>query len=192
MFKRRAVFLDRDGVLNRLVVRDGRAVAPRALKEFALLPGVREAVGALRRAAWLVVVVTNQPDIARGQLDLEELWRMHDRLRQAVPVDAVYTCPHDDLDRCVCRKPRPGLLWRASRRWRINLASSFLVGDTWKDMAAGKAAGCTTVLIISPQDNSRRVVADLEASDLRAAAEMILGQFPRPQWRSDIPHFSGF
>src|SRR2546422_8746976 len=142
---RRAVFLDRDGVLNRLVGRNGQSVSPRRLAEFALLPGVRPAVAALRRASLLVIVVTNQPDVARGALPPAELERIHARLLKTVPIDAIYACPHDEPDSCACRKPNPGLLRRASLDWNIHLETSFLVGDTWKDIAAGKAGGCATV-----------------------------------------------
>lgn len=172
----RAVFLDRDGVLNRLVVCDGRAVSPRALAEFALLPGVRAAVEALRRAALRVIVVTNQPDIARGALSLAELERMHTQLLRAVPVDAIYTCPHDDLDGCACRKPKSGLFHGASRDWNIHLEASFLVGDSWKDIAAGRAVGCTTILVASPESHLAEVTPNFAVHNLPAAAELILGR----------------
>jgi D-glycero-D-manno-heptose 1,7-bisphosphate phosphatase len=171
---RRAVFLDRDGVLNRLVVHQGRAVAPRALAEFALLPGVATAVAALRRAALLAVVVTNQPEIARGQLDPAELARMHEHLRRSVPVDAIYVCPHDDVDGCPCRKPKPGLLEQASRDWNLSLGTSFLVGDTEKDLAGGRAAGCATILIAPAKGPPAGMQADFTAPDLPAAAALIL------------------
>jgi D-glycero-D-manno-heptose 1,7-bisphosphate phosphatase len=173
---RRAVFLDRDGVLNHLVMRNGRAVAPRMPSEFTLLPGVGRALETLRRAALLTVVVTNQPDVARGALTAVELQRMHARLCRAVPIDAIYVCPHDDSDGCACRKPKPGLFWWASRDWNISLPDSFMVGDTWKDIAAGQAAGCATILIATPECQSDRVSADLAACDLPAAAELILEQ----------------
>jgi D-glycero-D-manno-heptose 1,7-bisphosphate phosphatase len=176
---RRAVFLDRDGILNRLVAHNGRAVAPRALAEFALLPGVPAAVAALRRAGLLAVVVTNQPEVARGRLDPTELARMHNRLQQAVPVDAIYVCPHDDADGCACRKPKPGLLERAARAWHVTLAESFLVGDSWRDVAAGKAAGCTTILLAPDPGAACQVEPDFFARDLPAAAELILGQLLR-------------
>ncbi len=169
---RRAVFLDRDGVLNRLVARDGQSVSPRALAEFALLPGVRSAVEALRCASLLVIVVSNQPDLARGALTAAELERMHDRLLKAVPIDAIYVCPHDEPDGCACRKPKPGLLRRASLDWNISLETSFLVGDTWKDIAAGKAACCATIQVAATQP----AAPDFSTRDLPGAAKIILGQ----------------
>src|SRR2546426_390814 len=176
---RRAVFLDRDGVLNRLVARNGQSVSPRRLAEFALLPGVRPAVAALRRASLLVIVVTNQPDVARGALTPAELERMHDRLLKTVPIDAIYACPHDEPDGCACRKPKPGLLRRASLDWNISLETSFLVGDTWKDIAAGKAACCATIQVAATLGVPVGVAADFMVSDLAAAAELILAELER-------------
>lgn len=193
---RRAVFLDRDGVLNRLVAHKGRAVAPRALAEFALLPGVRQAVEALRRAALRTLVVTNQPEVARGQLARGELEHIHARLRRWVPLDAIYVCPHDDADNCACRKPKPGLLEQAARARRVTMAESFLVGDSWRDVAAGKAAGCTTILLAPDPGAACQVEPDFFARDLPAAAELILGQLlhrnppalarPSRQWAAKL------
>ncbi len=173
---RRAVFLDRDGVLNQLVMRNGQAMSPRGLAEFALLPGVRPAVAALQQAGLLAIVVTNQPEVTRGALERAELERMHARLLRRVPIDAIYTCPHDDRDACACRKPKPGLLEQASRAWNLTLAESFLIGDSWKDVAAGKAAGCTTILVAPPAALPCEVEPDFVARDLPAAAELILAK----------------
>ena len=170
---RRAVFLDRDGVLTRLVRRGGLRVSPRTLRKFAVLPAARPAVRALRRAGWLVIVVTNQPDVARGTLAPTTLERMHRRLRRAVPVDAIYACPHDDADGCDCRKPKAGLLHQASRKWSIGLRKSFLVGDCWKDIAAGRAAGCTTILV-GDAECPPDVRANFMLRDLAAAVGLIL------------------
>ena len=170
-----AVFLDRDGVLNRLVPSGPQSllVAPRAASDFVLLPGVRLAVNRLRRSNFLVVVVTNQPEIARGHLAPNELDQMHRILRAHVPVDAIYTCPHDDADGCDCRKPLPGLLHRAARDWPIALEDSFLVGDSWRDIEVGRAAGCRTILL-APANNLRNLPeADYLFPHLPAAAVAI-------------------
>jgi D-glycero-D-manno-heptose 1,7-bisphosphate phosphatase len=171
---RRAVFLDRDGVLNRVVTRaDGTVGSPRLAAGFSLLPGVAEAVARLRAAGFAVVVVTNQPDVARGRLAREELERMHAQLMQQMPLDGIFICPHDDGDACKCRKPLPGLLLEAARRLRLDLAGSFLIGDSAKDVAAGSAAGCRTILV---GEEARRsaVGADWTADDLPAAAALVL------------------
>ncbi|HEX2714975.1 MAG TPA: HAD-IIIA family hydrolase, partial [Candidatus Acidoferrales bacterium] len=131
---------------------------------------------ALRGAALRALVVTNQPEIARGQLARAELERMHARLRRMVPLDAIYLCPHDDGDACACRKPMPGLLERAARAWHVSMTESFLIGDSWRDVAAGKAAGCTTILLAPGPGAACRVEPDFFARDLPAAAELILGQ----------------
>lgn len=171
---RPAVFLDRDGVLNRVVTRaDGTTGSPRRACDFALLPGAAEAVRALRRAGLMTVVVTNQPDVARAQLDWRELERMHGLLRRWVRLDAILTCTHDDRDHCICRKPRPGMLTRARRALDIALDRSFLIGDSLKDIAAGRAAGCRTILV---GDEVRRsaAAADWTADDLPGAAALVL------------------
>lgn len=176
-----AAFLDRDGVLVRLVRRDGRWVAPRRIEEFALLPGAAAAVEALRCAGLPVVVVTNQPDLARGTLSPAVLDEMHRRLAAQLALDAIYTCPHDDGDGCACRKPRPGLLVRASLELGIALGQSFLVGDSWRDIEAGHAAGCRTIALpeAGPPAPAGGPRADFRAADLRAAAAMILRELRR-------------
>jgi D-glycero-D-manno-heptose 1,7-bisphosphate phosphatase len=171
---RPAVFLDRDGVLNRVVTRaDGTTGSPRFASDFALLPGAAEAVRALRRAGLATVVVTNQPDVARAQLDWRELAHMHALLRRSMRLDAILTCTHDDRAHCACRKPRPGMLTRASRALDLSLDRSFLIGDSLKDMAAGRAAGCRTILV---GDEVRRsaAAADWIAEDLPGAAALVL------------------
>ncbi|MGB6431913.1 MAG: HAD-IIIA family hydrolase, partial [Candidatus Acidiferrales bacterium] len=144
---RRALFLDRDGVLNALVRRDGRWLSPLRLADFAVLPGVARAVRKLRRAGLLALVVTNQPELTRGRLHAAELERMHQTLDREIELDGIYVCPHRDADHCECRKPLPGLLLDAARQWRVSLRGSFLVGDSAKDIAAGRAAGCRTILV---------------------------------------------
>ena len=171
---RQAVFLDRDGVLNRTVTRaDGTAGSPRHAADFALLPGVAEAVRSLRRAGLVAVVVTNQPDLARAQLDWRELQHMHQQLRRWVRVDAVLFCPHDDRDQCFCRKPRPGMLTRASRAFGLELRQSFMIGDSPKDIAAGRAAGCRTILV-GPGASRAVASTDWYAENLPSAAAMVL------------------
>jgi D-glycero-D-manno-heptose 1,7-bisphosphate phosphatase len=171
---RQAVFLDRDGVLNRTVTRaDGTFGSPRIAADFVLLPGAVEAVRALRRAGLATVVITNQPDVARAQLDWRELAHMHALLRRSMRLDAILTCTHDDRDHCACRKPRPGMLTRASRGLGIALDRSFLIGDSLKDMAAGRAAGCRTIFVGQEVQRSA-AAADWTADDLPGAAALVL------------------
>ncbi len=143
----RAVFLDRDGVLNANIERDGKQVAPTSLAEFRLLPGVVDAVTKLKAAGFTIVVVTNQPDVATGRTPLATVEAMHDLLREKMPLDAIKACFHTDKDNCACRKPLPGMLLEAARELDIDLGASFMVGDRWRDTQAGLAAGCRTIFV---------------------------------------------
>lgn len=170
-----AVFLDRDGVINTAIVREGRPYPPATAAESVVAPGVPEACRHLRSMGFLLVVVTNQPDIARGTLPPADLADIHTRLREQVPLDSIWVCPHDDSDRCACRKPAPGLLLRAAAFHGIDLTRSFMVGDRWRDIEAGRAAGCRTVLVlVDPIYQERQAVgADATVSGLPAAATWI-------------------
>lgn len=173
---RPAVFLDRDGVLNEAFVRNGVPTPPRSLEEFRVLPGVAEACAGLRRAGFALVVVTNQPDIARGTQTRAEVDRMHERLRSVVPLDEVCVCPHDDSDDCACRKPRPGMLLAAAERLDLDLARSVSVGDRWKDVEAGRRAGIRAVHIERHYDEPSPVGAQVAVADLPEAAAWIRQQ----------------
>jgi D-glycero-D-manno-heptose 1,7-bisphosphate phosphatase len=144
---RRAAFLDRDGVLNRVLVRDGHPYSPSGLHEFEIAPGVPEACQRLRHDGFLLVVITNQPEVARGRLTRRSVEEINDFLRSRIPLDDVRVCYHDDPDGCDCRKPKPGMLLAAARDLNISLHRSFVVGDRWRDIEAGRRAGCRTVLI---------------------------------------------
>src|SRR5712692_10173563 len=150
---RPAVFLDRDGVLVKPVIRGGLPYAPLRWEDFHLLPGAAEAVTQLRNAGFLTVVVTNQPEVRRGLLDAGLLEDFHRRLRERAPVDDILACCHDDRDVCQCRKPRPGLILEAARRHEIDLARSYLVGDTDRDLEAARAAGISFVLLDAPYNH---------------------------------------
>lgn len=143
----RAVFLDRDGVINANVERDGRPVAPTTLAEFRLLPGVADAVNRLKSSGFSIIVVTNQPDIATGRTSRETLDAMHAQLCGLMPIDDIRVCSHIDADNCHCRKPKPGLLLDAATEHGIDLARSYMVGDRWRDTEAGRAAGCLTIFV---------------------------------------------
>ena len=144
---RRAAFLDRDGVLNRAIVRNGKPYPPAAPAELEILADAPSALQALRAAGLLLIGVTNQPDVARGTQSREVVDAMNAALLAALPLDDMLVCYHDDRDDCDCRKPRPGLLLRAAARYGIDLRSSFMIGDRWKDVEAARAAGCAAVLI---------------------------------------------
>lgn len=144
---RRAVFLDRDGVINRAVVRGGKPYPPDALRDLVILPGVAQALLRLRSAGFLNVVVTNQPDVATGRQSRAAVDGMHDRLLRDLALDAIKVCFHADADACACRKPRPGMLLEAALELGISLSDSYIIGDRWRDVAAGQAAGCHCLFI---------------------------------------------
>lgn len=180
---RSAVFLDRDGVLNRAIVRDRKPYPPSGLAELELLPGVVEACSVLRRAGFLLIVVTNQPDVARGMQRREVVEAINDVLRVQIPVHDIRVCYHDDADGCTCRKPQPGLLLQAARDWGINLVSSFMVGDRWKDMEAGRGAGCRTIFIDYGYAEEQQSTPDCRMRSLREAVDWILNQRNEDLWR---------
>jgi D-glycero-D-manno-heptose 1,7-bisphosphate phosphatase len=142
-----AVFLDRDGVINRALVVGGRPYPPPSLEQMEILPGVPEAITAFRRAGFRVIVVTNQPDVAAGRQGRAVVEAMHRALCSRLPLDDVYVCYHGDADACACRKPKPGMLLDAARKWSLDLPASFMIGDRWRDIEAGRRAGCRTVWV---------------------------------------------
>lgn len=144
---RQAVFLDRHGVLNRAIVREGKPYPPSTVADLEILPGVPEACAALHEGGLLLIVVTNQPDVGRRTQQREVVEAMNQALSSRIPLDDIRVCYHDDADHCRCRKPEPGLLLEAARDWEIDLSASFMVGDRWKDIEAGRRAGCQTILV---------------------------------------------
>ena len=155
-------------------MRDGKPYPPATLDEFEFLPGVERAALALRKAGFLIVVVTNQPDVGTGIQRREVVEAMHDKLRVAGLCDDVRVCYHTDEDCCDCRKPKPGMLIEAAREWQIDLARSFMVGDRWRDVAAGKAAGCYTFFIDCKYRERRAHNPDAVVASLEEAGSLIL------------------
>jgi D-glycero-D-manno-heptose 1,7-bisphosphate phosphatase len=173
---RPAVFLDRDGVLNASVVRDGKPYPPATAAELAILPGVTAALEDLKRAGYVLLVVTNQPDVSRGTQSRAEVDAIHARLRAELPIDDIYSCFHDDDDDCGCRKPAPGMLHDGARDWDIDLAASFMVGDRWRDIDAGAAAGCRTIFVDRQYNERRPETFDARVTSMAEAAAWILSQ----------------
>lgn len=170
----RAVFLDRDGVLNRAVVREGRPYPPPSVEELEFLPRVAEAIDGLRRAGFRLIIVTNQPDVATGVQQREVVEQMHERISRVLAVDEIKVCYHVDRDDCSCRKPKPGMLLEAANRWSLDLNNSFMVGDRWRDIEAGRAAGCKTILIKYDYDERQAESPDAVVHSLYEASELIL------------------
>jgi D-glycero-D-manno-heptose 1,7-bisphosphate phosphatase len=177
----RAVFLDRDGVLNVAPVRDGKPYPPSSLEELVIADDAEAALRALRDLGFYLIVITNQPDVTRGKQERALVELMHDRLRRELPLDDILTCFHDDADQCQCRKPKPGLVLEAAQRYQISLAQSFFIGDRWRDVECGHQAGCTTILI-DRQYRERKAVPppDHKVRSLKEAADLILQGARRP------------
>lgn len=173
---RKAVFLDRDGVINRTVVKDGKPYPPQSLSELEILPGVAEAIRSLKAGGFLVVVVSNQPDVARGTLSREAVESTNRHLGSVLGIDRFQICYHDDGDGCHCRKPKPGLLTDAAALLGIDLSGSVLVGDRWRDISAGKAAGCRTIWIDRGYRERQPENFDFRAASLLDASRWILAR----------------
>jgi D-glycero-D-manno-heptose 1,7-bisphosphate phosphatase len=170
----RAVFLDRDGVLNEAVVRDGKPYPPDSAEEVRILPDAPAAIRKLKALGLPLIVVTNQPDVARGKQSSEMVARIHERIREALPLDDFLCCFHDDADGCACRKPLPGLILEGARRHGVDPARSFMVGDRWRDIDAGAAAGCRTVWIHRGyRERGPSAPPDGQVTSLLEAAEWI-------------------
>ena len=170
----RAVFLDRDGVINRAFVRDGKPYPPASAAEVEVLPGVGDALERLRAAGFLLIVVTNQPDVARGRQSREAVEAINAVLRERLPLDDIRVCYHDDADGCACRKPAPGLILEAADEHRIDVGTSYTVGDRWRDVEAGRRAGSRTVFIDCGYDEPPPVHFDASARSLAEAVDWIL------------------
>jgi len=174
----RAVFLDRDGVLNKIVWRDGKAASPRSVEELVIEPEAPAALAALRAAGFKLFVVTNQPDVRRGLMAKAVLDDIHRTLRDTLHVDDVAVCEHDNADDCACRKPRPGMLLDLARRHGLDLSASIMVGDQDRDIACGHAAGCATVLLARPYNSG--MGADHVVETLFQATSVIMDAAPIP------------
>ena len=172
----RGIFLDRDGVINDVIVRDGMPYPPPSLEALRVLPGVPETLAAFHRAGLRVIVVTNQPDVGSGKQDRQVVDQVHDWLTKQFPIDQILVCFHVDADACSCRKPQPGMLLAAADEWNLDLERCYLVGDRWRDIEAGQAVGCRTFWIdrgyreLAPNDPSHVV------SSLAEAGRIILSE----------------
>ena len=173
---RRAVFIDRDGVINEAVVRNGKPYPPESIEALHLCDGVEEAVCALRAAGFLTIVATNQPDVGAGIQTRATVDAIHRDLRRRLMLDDVRVCYHTDADGCACRKPKPGMLIDAAADWHIELRRSFMVGDRWRDIDAGRAAGCHTILVGGGYDERPAEGFDVQLESLLDASRWILAQ----------------
>ena len=145
-----AVFIERDGILNQVRIQNRQQFSPRCVEEFLIKDEAVEPLRALKAAGFLLIVTTTQPGLSRGYLARRELDRMHQLLGAAFPVDEILTCPHDEMDRCPCRKPKPGLITESGFKWHLDLDRCYVISDKWQDAEAARASGCLSLLVRSP------------------------------------------
>jgi len=174
--KRRAVFLDRDGVLNEAVLRDGKPYPPSSVAELVILPELRPALLLLRNEGFVLIGVSNQPDVRRGNTSKREVEAINRAVCAQLPVLEIRTCFHDDADHCSCRKPEPGMLLDAARAHELDLTESFMVGDRWRDVEAGSRAGCRTVFLDRGYREKHAMRPDAVVRSLPQAVTWILSQ----------------
>jgi D-glycero-D-manno-heptose 1,7-bisphosphate phosphatase len=172
----RAVFLDRDGVLIRAIVRNGKPYSVQAPEQIEILDGVSAACSQLAELGYLLIMITNQPEIARGTISQAFVEQTNRRIANSLRLTDFRVCSHDDFDQCECRKPLPGLITQAAKDYAVNLASSYVVGDRWRDIEAGRRAGCRTVFIDHGYNEPRPSSPDHSAASLMAAVNWIRSQ----------------
>lgn len=170
----KAVFLDRDGVINQVNLIDGKPFPPKNLSELKLLPNVNDALEILKNAGFFLIVITNQPDVSRGKVNVAEVENINKFLKKTLPIDDIFTCYHDDNDNCKCRKPQPGNLIHAGKIYGINLEQSFMIGDRWRDIEAGKNAGCKTFFIDCNYNEKQPDFYSFKVSSLFEASRLIV------------------
>ena len=178
---RPAVFLDRDGVIVIPEFREGRSFAPTRLEQFRIYPTAAENLHRLKAAGYMLIVVTNQPDIGKGVIPFAVVEEMHRRLLRELPLDLIKMCAHTQSAGCECRKPKPGMLLAAAAELDLDLPRSFIVGDRKSDVEAGRAAGCRTVFIDLDYTEARPSNADVTVRSIAEAADVILQQ----QWEKE-------
>ena len=169
-----AVFLDRDGVLCRTFVHNRKSYAPRKLRDFFLMPYTQNSIAQLKQAGFKVIVVTNQPDIGNGFVDLSVVESMHQKLLSKTLIDDVFLCAHRQDEYCKCRKPRPDMLLAAAEKHNIDLSKSYIVGDRASDIEAGHRAGCKTVFIDRHYSEARPEKPETIVHSLQKAVKYIL------------------
>jgi D-glycero-D-manno-heptose 1,7-bisphosphate phosphatase len=170
--KIKAVFLDRDGVLNKAIVIDSKPYPPKSLAELKINEGVEEGIKQLKELDYLIIVITNQPDVARGKTSMKIISDINNYLKQHIIIDDFFCCIHDSDDNCECRKPKPGMILAAAKKWNINLDYSFMVGDRWMDIETGKNAGIKTILIDYGY-KEKYVIPDYSCHNIIEATEII-------------------
>ena len=170
---RKAIFLDRDGTLNKVYIENGLPISPSSLNKFKIIKGVKKSINRLKKLNFLCILITNQPDVFRGKISKKTVVKMNSYIKKKIKLDDMFVCYHDNEHNCSCRKPKPGLLVKASKKWKIDLNKSFMIGDRWKDILAGKKVGCKTIFINNNYKNDKKVKADFTFKSLLKAVNKI-------------------
>jgi D-glycero-D-manno-heptose 1,7-bisphosphate phosphatase len=170
---RKAVFLDRDGVINKTFIKDDKPYAPLIYEELEILPGVKESIVKLKNLNFICLVVTNQPDVSRGKIKKETVIKMNNFLKEEIKLDDFFVCYHDDQDDCKCRKPKSGLLIDAAKKWDVDFKKSYMIGDRWKDVEAGFNVGCKTIFINNNYKETKKIVSNFTTTNLINAVYII-------------------
>jgi D-glycero-D-manno-heptose 1,7-bisphosphate phosphatase len=170
-----AVFLDRDGIINRAMIRDGKPYPPAGLSDFEILPGSLTSLSRLTEFGYILIGITNQPDVARGTQSREMVESFNALIQSTLPVREIFVCYHDNADHCDCRKPKPGLILQAVDKYELDLSTSWMVGDRWKDIAAGQALGLKTIFVdYHYAEAYEGTPADFTVDDTKYVADIIL------------------
>lgn len=169
----RAVFLDRDGVLNKVILKEGKPLSPANLQELEIMPKAKAALTVLKQAGFKLIGVTNQPDVPRGKTTVAQIEVLNDFLMQHLPLDKIYVCYHDDADNCVCRKPKPGLILQAAKDYGVDVTKSYMIGDRWRDVEAALAANCQSIWLKAEYSEKKPTNMHFAANDMMEAASYI-------------------
>ena len=169
----KAIFLDRDGVINEAIVKDGRPYPPKDISELILITGIKKLLYELKQKKYLIIVITNQPDVARKKTLKKDVEEINNYLLSNLPIDEIITCYHDNNDGCNCRKPLPGSILEAAKKYKINLNKSFMIGDRWRDIMAGRNANCKTIFIDYKYDEEVLAEPDYTINSIIEILEVI-------------------
>tara|TARA_Y100000741_G_scaffold362569_1_gene348606 strand:+ start:242 stop:787 length:546 start_codon:yes stop_codon:yes gene_type:complete len=169
----KTVFLDRDGVINKPYIKNGKSFAPTKFNEFSIYPEAKESVRILHSLDFKVIVITNQPDIARGLILDSDISKMNSKMFNDLNIDDIFICPHSEEDNCNCRKPKPGMILEAKKKYKIDLNSSFLIGDRFTDIQAAKNTGCKSIFIDRNYNEKKPIFQEANVKNILSAVNFI-------------------
>lgn len=170
----KAIFFDRDGVINRSIIKNNKPYPPKNLEELELIDGIHLLMWRLKQKGFLIFVITNQPDVSRGTQTKSMVEALNTNIKKELPINEIFTCYHDDKDNCECRKPKPGFVLQAKDKYDIDLKQSFVIGDRWKDIQAGKSAGCLTIFVDYGYDEELKCKPDYKVKNIKEIEGVIL------------------